>query len=117
MTNVFTDWVLVAAALVVIGLCLYVLWEFSRKPRKEQINQLRKWLLYAVIRAEQELGGGTGELKLVMVYDRFIERFPWLAKVVSFEWFCELVDEALERMRKILEENKSIKAIVDGESV
>ena len=41
MTNLFTDWVLIAAALVVIGMSFYVMWSFSRKPREEQIEQLR----------------------------------------------------------------------------
>lgn len=115
MTSMFTDWVMILAALTVIGICIYVLWAFSRKPRDEQIDQLRRWLLFAVIGAEKELGAGTGELKLVMVYDWFVERFPWLAKIVSFDYFSELVDDALKQMRKMLEENKSIKAIVDGD--
>ena len=113
---IFTEWVLIVAGLVVIGMSIYVMWEFSRKPREEQIEQLRKWLLYAVTCAEAELGSGTGKMKLVLVYDRFLERFPWLAKIVSFEWFSELVDDALTEMRKMLTENKAIKAIVDGES-
>lgn len=116
MTNMFTDWVLIAAAVVVIGMCLYVLWEFSRKPREEQIAQLRKWLLYAVTCAEAELGSGTGKMKLVLVYDWFVERFPWMAKVVSFDYFSELVDDALAEMREMLATNKAIKAVVDGES-
>ena len=116
MTNLFTDWALIVAALVVIGMSFYVIADFNRKPREEQIEQLRKWLLYAVTCAEAELGGGTGKLKLAMCYDWFLERFPWLAKIVSFEKFSGLVDDALTEMRKMLAENKAIKAIVDGES-
>lgn len=116
MTNLFTDWVLISAALVVIGLSFYVMWEFSRKPREEQIDQLREWLLFGCVLAEQKYGSSTGQIKLRYVYDLFTQRFPWLVKVVSFEWFSELVDDALKQMRKMLEENKAIKAIVDGES-
>lgn len=116
MTNLFTNWVLIAAALVVIGMCIYVMWEFSRKPREEQIKQVREWLLWAVTLAERELGGGTGQLKLRYVYDMFVERFPWLAKIIGFDWFSDLVDDALEQMRGMLSTNKAIKAIVDGES-
>lgn len=115
MTNLFTDWVLVVAALVVIGLSFYVMWEFSRKPREEQIEQLREWLLWAVTKAEKELGSGTGQLKLRYVYDMFVQRFPVLVKVISFDWFSALVDDALEQMRGMLSTNKAIRAIVDGE--
>lgn len=117
MTNLFTDWVLIAAALVVIGMSFYVMWSFSRKPREEQIEQLREWLLYGCILAEQKYGSSTGQIKLRYVYDLFTQRFPWLVKIVSFEWFSELVDDALKRMRKMLEENKAIKAIVEGDAV
>lgn len=110
-----TDMMLIAAALAVIGLSIYILWDFSRKPREEQIEQVREWLLWAVTRAEKELGGGTGQIKLRYVYDMFVRRFPVLVRVISFSWFSELVDEALEEMRKMLEENKAIKAIVEGD--
>ena len=116
MTNLLANWVMIAAAAVVIGMSIYVMWSFSRKPREEQIEQLRKWLLYAVTRAEAELGSGTGKMKLVLVYDWFVERFPWLAKIISFEYFAELVDDALAEMREMLATNKAIKAIVAGES-
>ena len=116
MTNLLTDWVLIVAALVVICMSIYVMADFKRKPRKEQIEQLREWLLYGCILAEKKYGSSTGQIKLRYVYDLFTQRFPWMAKIVSFEWFSELVDDALKQMRKMLEENKAIKAIVDGES-
>jgi hypothetical protein len=116
MTNLFTNWVMIAAAVVVIGMSIYVMAEFKRKPREEQIEQLREWLLYGCTLAEQKYGSSTGQIKLRYVYDLFTQRFPWMAKIVSFEWFSERVDEALKQMRKMLEENKAIKAIVDGES-
>ena len=89
MTNLFTDWVLIAASLVVIAMSFYVMWGFSSKPREEQIQQLREWMLYGCTLAEQKYGSSTGQIKLRYVYDLFTQRFPWLAKVVSFEWFSE----------------------------
>ena len=117
MTNLFTDMVLIAAALVVIGMSFYVMWSFSRKPRVEQIEQLREWLLYGCTLAEQRFGSSTGKLKLHYVYDLFLQRFPALVNVVSFEWFSELVDDALDQMRGMLSTNKAIKAIVEGDAV
>lgn len=117
MTNLFTDWVLIAAALVVIGMSFYVMWSFSRKPREEQIEQLREWLLYGCTLAEQRFGSSTGKLKLHYVYDLFVQRFPALVHLISFDRFCELVDDALDQMRGMLSTNKAIKAIVEGDAV
>ena len=73
-------------------------------------------LLYAVTKAEKELGGGTGQIKLRYVYDMFVARFAWLARVISFEAFSMMVDEALERMKKMLESNKAMQTLVSGEA-
>ena len=74
-------------------------------------------MLYAVTVAEKELGGGTGALKLRYVYDWFARTFPWLAKMISFEYFSEMVDDALEQMKKMLESNKAAKEFVEKEQV
>ena len=67
-------------------------------------------------KAEKELGGGTGQIKLRYVYDMFVARFTWLARVISFEAFSMMVDEALERMKKMLESNKAMQTLVSGEA-
>ena len=43
-------------------------------------------------------------------------RFAWLARVISFEAFSMMVDEALERMKKMLESNKAMQTLVSGEA-
>ena len=58
---------------------------------------------------------GTGKLKLRQVYDAFLTKFPWLAPVITFEQFSGLVDDALEEMRKLLEDNKAVQQLVTGE--
>lgn len=65
---------------------------------------------------KKELGGGTGQIKLRYVYDMFVARFTWLARVISFEAFSMMVDEALERMKKMLESNKAMQTLVSGEA-
>lgn len=50
------------------------------------------------------------------VYDMFVARFAWLARVISFEAFSMMVDEALERMKKMLESNKAMQTLVSGEA-
>lgn len=109
------NWYLLVATVAVIVCAVIAIMTYMKKPTNEQIEQVKKWLLYAVSVAEQELGSGTGQLKLVMVYDMFISKFPWLVKVVSFVTFSGLVDDALDEMRELLEKNKAVKEIVTGE--
>ena len=109
------NWFLMVASLAVTLMCIWIVVDFSRQPKEEQIEKVREWLLVAVTFAEQKYGSSTGQLKLRYVYDLFIQRFPAIAKVISFDFFSDLVDEALKEMRKMLENNKAIKAIVEGE--
>ena len=67
--------------------------------------------------AEKELGSGTGKLKLRQVYDMFTARFPWLAKIITFDKFSEMVDEALVTMNELLDSNEAIHEYVDGDKV
>ena len=64
--------------------------------------------------AEKELGGKTGKLKLRMVYDMFLTKFSWLAKIISFEQFSKLVDDSLEIFKEMLKSNKAVKKIVES---
>ena len=57
-----------------------------------------------------------GMRQLRYVYDMFVARFTWLARVISFEAFSMMVDEALERMKKMLESNKAMQTLVSGEA-
>ncbi len=89
---------------------------FIASPRERQIEALKEWLKYAVAWTEKELGSGTGQLKLRMAYDMFIEKFGWLAKFITFETFSEYVDEALEWLNNQLESNKAVAALVNAGS-
>ena len=42
-------------------------------------------------------------MKLSVVYSSFVKTFPWLAKIISFDLFADLVDEALENLSDILQ--------------
>lgn len=102
-------------AFAAAGLCFCVaIWRYFQLPTEEQLDKIREWLLWAVVEAEMELGSGTGQLKLRSVYDLFILRWPTLAKVVSFDLFSELVDDALDEMRDMLAQNQAVKEIVEA---
>lgn len=69
-------------------------------------QKVLNWLVWAVGQAEQEFGGGTGQLKLRSVYNMFVQRFPNMSLIISFKRFSELVDGALDIMREMLKNDK-----------
>lgn len=101
----------IIAVLIMIGIAIY---KFAGLPTKSQVEKIKEWLLFAVTKAETELGEKTGQLKLHTVYDLFISKFPVTAKLVSFETFSSWVDDALDEMKIMLENNKNIEALVKG---
>lgn len=115
MNFLIDNWYIILAALAVLGAGGIAAYRYFKLPSEEQLEKVRQWLLKAVTEAERELGGGTGQLKLRTVYDAFLTKFPWLAPLVSFKRFSELVDEALAEMRKMLAQNKAVQAYVSGE--
>lgn len=114
MDFIVENWYILLAALVAFAVFLWRLVHFFRQPSADQIQQVKEWLLYAVIEAEKQFGGGTGTVKLRSVYDLFVARFPWVAKVIPFAVFSGWVDEALDKMREWLEENQAIADYVYG---
>lgn len=99
---IIENWYLIVAALAILTCATFAGYQFFKKSTDEQIKKVREWLLWAVIKAEEELGSGTGPVKLRYVYAMFIAQFPALSKIVSFELFSKLVDEALEKMKDFL---------------
>lgn len=114
MDFIMENWPLLVAAAAIVGAAAAAVALFVGLPTEKQFAKVKEWLLWAVTEAEKDLGGGTGKLKLRQVYDLFVQRFPWLAKAVSFELFSSLVDEALEEMREMLDNNQAVKAFVSG---
>lgn len=116
MKYIVENWFVIVGLIAVLTAGGYAVYVFVKMPSDKQLNKVREWLLYAVTKAEKELGGGTGQIKLRYVYDMFVARFTWLARVISFEAFSMMVDEALERMKKMLESNKAMQTLVSGEA-
>ena len=114
LTFLNQSWFLLVVIISVIVLAVRATKKFSELPSEEQVKKVKEWLLWAVVLAEKELGAGTGQVKLRLVYDRWIERFPSLVAVVSFDLFASWVDEALEQMRHLLETNPKVRAFVEG---
>ena len=115
MDFLMENWFMILAFSAIIVVAALAVYRFFKLPTEEQLDNLRAWLLGAVTEAERELGGGTGQLKLRQVYDLFVARFPWLAKVITFNTFSDMVDDALVEMRELLEKNEAVQAYVAGD--
>ena len=116
MEYVIENWYIALALMALVGaVCIFVL-RFYKMPTADQMEAVREWLLGAVTLAERELGNKTGRLKLRYCYDLFVTRFPWLAKVIPFSTFSDMVDDALEEMKDMLETNEAVKVYVEGET-
>jgi hypothetical protein len=113
MDFLINNWAVMIGLSALIVAIIYWGATFLGLPTAGQIAKIKEWLLFAVITAEADLGKGTGQLKLRFVYDMFVERFPTVAKIISFETFSSWVDEALVKMKEMLAHNKAIAAIVE----
>ena len=113
MQFLIDNWVSLLLCILSIALIILSVLNFIRLPKNKQLEKVKQWLLIAVTEAEKVLGSGTGRLKLSYVYDLFVTKFPWLAKIVPFETFSTLVDEVLEDMRKLIEANPNVNEYVN----
>lgn len=78
-------------------------------------KQAAEVLLYLVTRAEQQLGGGTGQLKYSAVTMWLYEQLPSLARLLLPARVIDgMIEDAVERMKMYLEENEKAKMIVGG---
>lgn len=116
MGYLIENWYVFVGIAAVIFVAVVMAVKFFNMPTEKQKEALREWLKYGVSVAENELGGGTGQLKLRMVYDMAIEKFSWVSKIYTFDDFSKDVDFALIWLENQLDKNKNIKAIVVGES-
>lgn len=110
--DILANWPLVIASVAVIVVAIISVLNFIQKPSDDQIQSVREWLLFACVQAEKQLGSGTGKLKLRYVYDMFLEKFPYIAKFLTFDTFSQYVDEALEKMKELLNTNERVKEYV-----
>lgn len=114
MSFIIENWAIVFVAIAAIVATTIVTIRFMQSSTDEQIKKVREWLLYATSLAEKELGSGTGVLKLRYVYDMFVIKFPWLARVISFEVFSNIVDDVLAELNDLLATNSAVQTYVTG---
>lgn len=114
MDFIVENWYILVGLLAIVAAVVVYIVRFFKQPTEKQLESIKEWLLWATTEAEKRFGSGTGKLKLRYVYDLFAETFPWLAKIISFETFSELVDSALGDMNNLLASNNAVQLYVNG---
>ena len=109
------NWSVIVGAVAAAAVLAVAVIGFFKLPVTAQKEKIKEWLLYAVTEAERILGGGTGALKLRIVFEWFSNNFKWVSKIISFETFSGWVDEALDKMKDMLDNNESVYAYVNGD--
>lgn len=112
MEYIINNWPFIILLLSVVVIAIVAVINFFQKPTPQQIQQIQEWILYLVIEAERQFGSKMGKVKLRYVYDKFLERFDYLGKIISFEKFSELVDKALSTMKDMISQNDKLKEYV-----
>ena len=114
MDWLINNWYLLVAAGAVVCAAVFAVRRFLGLPTEQQILNFQEWLKWAVAEAERQLGSGTGQLKLRLVYNMAVDKFPWITKLVTFEEFSMWVDEALLWLNKQLESNMAVINMIKG---
>lgn len=104
----FTEWWQVIIVAVVLVLGIYF------KLKSMWHGNIVEWLVDICAVMEKERGGGTGFLKLRGAYNAFVEAFPVISKILTFDTFSVLVDEALEKLKTKIHTNDKIKGYIEG---
>lgn len=106
------NWITICiiALLVIVGLVM--LFNFILLPSNKQQEKIHQWLLWAVVEAERYLESGTGQLKLVYVYDKFKKQYPLFATFMPYLTFEKMVEAALEEMHYLIATNPAVEDFV-----
>ena len=76
-------WIIDNWSLLVIIACVIIYFIITGKQGIIQA------LVYMTGKAEKELGSKTGQMKLRLVYNMFVEKYPVLSKIIPFRIYFE----------------------------
>ena len=105
---IIENWLIFVIAFILVLLAVYAVLRFLKLTPQQQLGKVKTALLYMVTEAEKELKSKTGRVKRSMVWEWLVERFPIISLFITEEKYDELLDQALEEFRKMLEGNDSL---------
>ena len=105
---IIENWLIFVIAFILVLFAVYAVLRFLKLTPQQQLGKVKTALLYMVTEAEKELKSKTGRVKRSMVWEWIVERFPIISLFITEEKYDELLDQALEEFRKMLESNDSL---------
>lgn len=105
---ILENWLIFVIAFILVLLAVYAVLRFLKLTPQQQLGKVKTALLYMVTEAEKELKSKTGRVKRSMVWDWLVEKFPIISLFITEEKYDELLDQALDEFRKMLESNDSL---------
>jgi hypothetical protein len=102
----YWDSILIVLAVIVLLMLSY------KKHGSKYINEV---LFYLVTKAEQQYGGGTGELKYAAVVDWLFERIPFVLRILfTKKQIDHLIETAVIKMKEYLKANECAAKLIAG---
>lgn len=105
---IIENWLIFVIILILVLFAVYAVLRFLKLTPQQQLGKVKTALLYMVTEAEKELKSKTGRVKRSMVWEWLVERFPIISLFITEEKYDELLDQALDEFRKMLEGNDSL---------
>lgn len=105
---IIENWLIFVIALILVLFAAYAVLRFLKLTPQQQLGKVKTALLYMVTEAEKELKSKTGRVKRSMVWEWLVERFPIISLFITEEKYDELLDQALDEFRKMLEGNDNL---------
>jgi len=82
-----------------------------RRGAKKKVFDI---LFYLVTVAEEEFGGGTGQLKFAAVTTWIYDRLPAITKLLfTAKQIDNMIEEAVARMKEYLESNEHARVLIN----
>lgn len=107
MENIIMWIVLGVGCLVILGFIVYQVIKITKMTPEERKRQIIIYLQRAVVFAEETIGKGHGEEKLIAAEAYFNKRAPWLIKILfrmtGQDSLKELIELALKEVKENLE--------------
>ena len=105
---IIENWLIFVIVLILVLFAVYAVLRFLKLTPQQQLGKVKTALLYMVTEVEKELKSKTGRVKRSMVWEWLVERFPIISLFITEEKYDELLDQALDEFRKMLEDNSSL---------
>lgn len=81
--------------------------------RRGAVAQVQKIAFFLATLAEDEFGGGTGELKFAAVTTWLYERLPIIVKLLfTPKQIDKLIEDAVKKMKEYLDENEAARILI-----